>query len=133
MTRWAKPFLKKHTNGPRLKNYKRTTDTIGRSFGSKLEANLFQFLLLRERAGEIKNIKQQVRVSLSNAEIVMIPDYSYVVIATNVTEYAEAKGFETEIYRLKRRLWKAYGPGKLLVYKARGTTPFLFETIVPKV
>jgi hypothetical protein len=132
MTGWAKAFLKKNTKASKYQNQKITSQTTGRSFGSKLEANLFELLLLRERAGEIKELKQQVRVPLTKAEIVYIPDFSYILTATEIKEYAEAKGFETDAWRIKRRLWMHYGPGTLKVYKARGTTPFLFETIVPK-
>lgn len=104
----------------------------GRSFASKLEAGLYDQLKLMELAGEIKDIKCQVRVELTDARIVMIPDFKYFCNRINEEVYAEAKGVETSDYRIKRKLWTVYGPGRLEVYKGSAKKLILIETIVPK-
>lgn len=103
----------------------------GRSFDSKLEANVFEMLRLRELAGEITEIKQQVNVHLTKARILYKPDYSYIDCETQETIYVEAKGFETPVWRIKRRLWKCYGPGPLMVYRGANQNFFLKETLIP--
>lgn len=107
-------------------------DLDGRSFGSKLEAAVYGILKLFERAGEIRDIECQVQVELSAAKIVYKPDFRFLDVNSGRTEYAEAKGFETPEWRLKRRLWKAYGPGPLHVYMGSYANPKLTETIIPE-
>lgn len=101
----------------------------GYSFASKGEASCYQFLKLRERAGEIKILQTQVQVRLSDAEIVYKPDFLIQDLSTGEEIYIEYKGFETPEWRIKRRLWKAYGPGPLHVYKGRMQ---LSEVILPE-
>lgn len=105
----------------------------GRRFDSKLESALHDYLLEQERAGEIRDIKQQVRVKLTLAEIVYIPDFSYIDVKTGKTCYAESKGFETDVWRIKRRLWAFYGCGPLFVFKGSYKKLYLHEVIIPKV
>lgn len=105
---------------------------LGYSFDSKLESAVHDLLLLRERAGEIKNIKQQVNIHLTLAKILYQVDFSHEDCKTGQEEYTEAKGFETAVYRIKRRLWLWYGPGKLTVYKGSYSKPFIDEVIIPK-
>lgn len=58
----------------------------------------------------------------------MIPDFS--AVEKGVLVFFEAKGFETEVWRLKRRLWKFYGPGPLEVWRSAGRGRIgLVETI----
>lgn len=99
----------------------------GISFASKAEAALYQVLKLRESQGEIEDIKCQVQVYLTEAKILYKPDFSYT--KNGKTIWAEFKGFETAVWRIKRRLWKHYGPGPLEVYKGSSKNVFLFETI----
>lgn len=104
---------------------------LGRSFASKLEAAVWGILSLEQMAGEISNLRQYENVFLTAARIRMIPDFAYE--RDGVTCYAEAKGHETDVYRLKYRLWKAgYGPGILRIFKGSYRRPFEAEIIVPK-
>jgi hypothetical protein len=104
----------------------------GRSFASKLEAAVFDLLCLREKAGEIRDIKCQVRVKLSAADIVYIADFGFENVASGRPAFSEAKGFETDIWRIKRRLWIHYGPGILEIWRGSYRKPYLDETIVPQ-
>jgi hypothetical protein len=107
-------------------------ERAGRSFGSKLEASLFDHLRMREMAKEIADIKQQVNVHLTLAKILYQADYSYTVTSTGETEYAESKGMDTAVWRIKRRLWMYYGPGPLHIFKGSHSNLKFDETIVPK-
>ncbi len=104
---------------------------LGYTFDSKLESAVHDILLLREKAGEIRNIKQQVNVHLTAARILYKPDFSYELVETGETEYVEAKGMVTPVYAIKRRLWIHYGAGKLYIYKGSHTKPYLDEIIIP--
>lgn len=104
----------------------------GRSFGSQLEAGLFDWLKASEQAGEIRDIQQQVHVYLTEARILYIPDFSAFDTSLGETVYLEAKGFETPEWRIKRRLWLAgYGPGVLRVFKGSGTRLRMYEELRP--
>lgn len=105
----------------------------GMSFASKLEAALFDELHLREKAGEIKDLRDQVSVYLTDARIQYIVDFEYYDLREDQTVWAEAKGFETPVWKIKKRLWKCYGPGRLDVYRARSGAPLLTESVYPGV
>lgn len=99
----------------------------GRSFDSKGEAGMFVELQHREKAGEIKDLRCQESVYLTEAEIRYIVDFSFVNVATEQKEFLEYKGFETAEWRIKKRLWRYYGPSKLTIRYADGSE----ESIIP--
>lgn len=103
------------------------TEIHGRTFDSKGEAGLFVELQNREKAGEIKDLRCQESVYLTDAEIRYIPDFSFVNVSTGEKEFWEFKGFETAEWRLKKKLWRYYGPGKLVIRYQNGTE----EAIIP--
>lgn len=104
----------------------------GYSFASKLERSVFDLLCLMEKAGEIQNIKCQDHVYLTEARIIMIPDFKVFDLTLEQNIWIEAKGYESDIWRIKRRLWKVYGPGRLRVYKAKGKALFMSEELYPR-
>lgn len=106
--------------------------TAGRSFDSKLESAGYQILLLREKAGEIRNIRQQVSVYLTLARIRYVADYAFEYVKTGERAYAEFKGFKTPVWAIKRRLFEWYGDGPLEIYEGSHRNPILTETIIPK-
>jgi hypothetical protein len=94
------------------------TEVNGIVFDSKMEANLYKDLLLRQSVGQCKIIELQPKVYLSAAKILYKPDF--LIEANNNGEkyYIDAKGMDTPVFKLKLRLWKAYSKEKLLiVYK----------------
>ncbi len=101
----------------------------GYSFASQGERDMFTILKEREDNKELTNLKCQVSVYLTDARILYKPDFSYE--RDNLTVYVEYKGFETAPWRIKRRLWKHYGPGPLDIYKKCGRDIYLHETIIP--
>lgn len=97
-----------------------------------MEAARFAELKLLERAGQVKEIHCQPQVELTRAKIIYKPDF-LVTIADGSTHYEEVKGFETPEWRIKRRLWLWYGPGKLIVFKGSASRLFEHETLIPKI
>lgn len=110
---------------------KRTAD----GFPSKLEAAVWALLLAREKAGEIKNIQRQATVVLQDGprevKITWRLDFSFERKSTGATEYVEAKGMETETYRLKLKLWRKNPPAALEIWKGDYRRPALAERIEP--
>lgn len=108
------------------------TERAGYSFSSGLEAATFSILKLQEAAGEIEILKVQDRVLLTNAKIAYIADFKCRDKITNEEFWVESKGFQTPEWRIKKRLWEHYGPGKLIIYTGTKYNPVLSETIIPK-
>lgn len=120
---WFKPLLKKQQ-----KYGAKRTKHAGYSFASKIEAQHFAELQLLQRTGEVKEIQCQAQVVLSEAAIIYKPDFK-VTFSDGRIEYHEVKGFETPEWRIKRRLWIAYGPGVLKIYKGQGGRIYLHEEL----
>lgn len=103
----------------------------GHNFASQLEAAVFQILKLREQAGEIKDIQHQDHVYLTEARICYIPDFKFFDVKYDEYSWAEAKGFETPEWKIKLKLWRHYGPGRLYVYKGSAKRVNLHQEVVP--
>ena len=71
----------KQGGAPRVKGYQRSTSDLpelaGRSFPSKLERDRAVELILLQRAGEIEDLRFQVRVGLTRSDIGYKPDFMY--------------------------------------------------------
>lgn len=117
---------------PRSKFSAIKVDLDGRRFDSKLEASVYALLKMRERAGEIADLKCQVQVTLTKAAIILKPDFAFTDVKSGAAMYAEAKGFETPEWRLKLRLWRHYGPAPLEIWKGTAARPVLDEIVTPK-
>lgn len=84
----------------------------GERFDSKREAERWQELRLMEKAGEISNLRRQVKYELIPAfkkpgerterSVSYIADFVYTENGETVVE--DSKGFKTKEYRLKRKL-----------------------------
>jgi len=87
-------------------------ETNDGKFDSKHELKRWQELKLLEKAGEIKNLKRQVKYELIPAQRVngrtveracsYIADFEYTYKGSKVVE--DAKGFKTPEYKIKRKL-----------------------------
>lgn len=100
----------------------------GHKFSSKLERAVYNILKEMEKRLLISNIKLQPSVYMTHARIRYVPDFSYVNLRGQ-TEYVEAKGVETAVWRIKRRLWVYYGAGSLHVFKGSHFLPKEHEVI----
>lgn len=103
-------------------------------FPSKLESALNDLLVLREKAGEISELKRQQTVVLqdgpSDVRIAWKVDFSF--IENGELCYAEAKGIETGEYILKLKMWRYQRPHKLYIFKGSHLRLNLVETILKK-
>lgn len=102
-------------------------------FPSRLEAAVYGKLLLREKLGEIRDIKRQQQVVLqggsNETRITWRLDFSAVDCKTDKVFYVEAKGFETNDFRIKLKLWKMLKPATLEIWKGGYMRPFMAERI----
>lgn len=94
------------------------------NFSSKLEASVYAYLEAQE---DVSEIKCQQKVYLTEARILYIADFSY--LRCGKLTYGEAKGVETATWRLKKKLWKFYGPAPLEIYMGSYARPYLAEEI----
>jgi hypothetical protein len=91
----------------KYRNVKTVVDGI--TFASKREAAAYQALRLLERAGRISHIRTQVTYNLVVKKKVVtryIADFVYWDKELKVTVVADAKGFKTPVYKLKKKLMK---------------------------
>lgn len=109
---------------------KRTVTADGISFASRLEACRWGELLLLQSAGVISGLRRQVRVKLSRAGIGYVPDFTYT--ENGVVVHEDTKGFATPEFSIKKRLWKAYGPGPLRIVKRVSGRLVMVEEVVPE-
>lgn len=104
------------------------------SWDSQLEKAVYQILLLREKSGEIQNIKRQVTVDLTPEphRIRLRIDFTYEHVESGETWAVEAKGFQPAENVLKLKLYRWRGPWKMELWKGTASNPKLAEIIVPE-
>lgn len=111
-------------------NAKRTN-----GFASKLESAVFDILTLRQRAGEIKDLRCQHVVVLQDGpkeiKINWKIDYSYTDTSTNRLCFAEAKGVWTQDFIIKLKLFKKLGIGQIEIWGGNWRSPKILEKWVP--
>lgn len=87
----------------------------GYNFDSKAESKRYQELKLMQDVGLIKDLQLQPKFELiptfkkngkTYRKTVYIADFSYFSITDNKTIVEDFKGFKTEIYRLKKKLFE---------------------------
>lgn len=93
-------FFKKNKYG----NQKVNTN-LGK-FDSKFEFAKYNELILLERAGLISNLKRQVKIPLlcDEARISYIADFVYFDTKRGCIIIADAKGFKTEVFKIKKKI-----------------------------
>ena len=100
-------------------------------FPSKLESAVYDILVQREADGEISEIRRQHTVILqdgpANQKISWKVDFSF--IKEDILWFAEAKGIETESYKLKLKLWRALCTNPLEIWKGSYQKPKLVEIV----
>jgi hypothetical protein len=98
-------------------------------FASRLEKAVYDLLLLRERAREIKNIKQQQTISLTRANINVRIDFTFEDAITGEDVCCEAKGIVSDKWAIVKKLWPYYGPCKLEIWVGNYARPKLQEIV----
>lgn len=98
-----------------MKYGNRQTVIDGIVFDSALEARRYSELKLLERAGLIKDLRIQPKFTLQPAfekcgkkyrEISYIADFLYFDVDTGVTVVEDTKGFKTDVYKLKKKMFE---------------------------
>lgn len=99
---------------PTSKYHARKTVVDGITFDSRREAKRYGELKLLERAGVIRDLKRQVRYELIPAFDVgvkhyrptsYVADFVYTDCKTGAEVVEDCKGFRTDIYRLKSKMF----------------------------
>lgn len=108
----------------------KVTTSDGEAFASKLEARRWEQLKALEQSGILSNLKRQVKVKLTRANIGYIPDFEYTEKSGKVFE--DTKGMATDVFLIKKRLWKVYGPGRLRIMKSSKGVIKMVEEVVPE-
>ena len=84
-------------------------------FDSKKEANYYLKLKMLLKAGKIKNLELQKEFILQESfklnnktrrKITYRADFSYVSTQNNKIHVIDVKGFKTEVYKLKKKLFE---------------------------
>lgn len=91
----------------KYRNHKTIVDGI--TFDSKKELKRWQELTLLEKSGQIQELRRQVPFQVipkigSNRATTYLADFVYTEQGKTVVE--DAKGFRTEVYRIKRKLMR---------------------------
>lgn len=133
---FAKPkYRNRRSGGTPVRKKSGEIKMVG-GFPSRLEAAVYSKLLERQLMGEIKDIERQQTVVLidgpPDVRIAWKLDFKFTEVSDGSTAYAEAKGFATEDYKLKLKLWRFNPPGRLYIYKGDYDSPFVAEIIEPK-
>jgi hypothetical protein len=102
-----------------------------KSFASKLEAAVYDELCLRQQRGDISDLRAQDIIYMTKSRIGYRVDFSAFNNNTGQRQYYEAKGFPTDVWKIKRRLWMHYGPGTLEIWGGTWIKPKVIETIRP--
>lgn len=103
------------------------TQIDGIVFDSQAEADFYEELKLYQEMKLLKIIKLQPKVYLTDAKILYKPDF--LIEENGKMVYIDVKGMETQGFKIKKRLWKHYGPGILRILKRKGKSFYVSETI----
>ena len=96
-------------------------NTRAGGFDSKAEGRRWDTLCLLQKAGEISDLRRQVRVDLHIGNRYMRIDFVYVDSRLGKTVYEDYKGFMTPEWKIKADIWAAgFGPGILRISRTGG-------------
>lgn len=84
------------------------TEVDGIRFDSKKEANYYQELKLRQRAGEVLGWLRQVPIHLPGGTILRIDFLEF--HADDTAHFVDVKGMETDSFKIKKREAEAAHP-----------------------
>lgn len=130
---WHDPLSKKYVQRATNKyQAKRTKCMKGHWHNSGAESALCYQLHQREQIGEHSNIRVEQSVYLSAARVRYVADFVVFDHKLQDDVWYEFKGKEMARWPTIKKLWRAYGPGKLRIYKGSATRMSMVEEINPK-
>ena len=95
-----------------MSKYHNKKNTVnGEMFDSKKEAERYKVLKMLENANIISNLSRQVLFELipkqdGERAVKYIADFMYVETATGKIIVEDVKGYRTDVYKIKRKLFK---------------------------
>ncbi len=104
----------------------------GIKFDSIGECDCYKFYKLQEKAGYLYVQGTQPKVYLTAAKILYKPDLVYEDVGSGELVYVDYKGKRTASFQIKKRLWKHYGPSRLILCNGYGLDIKVIEVIIPK-
>ena len=100
-------------------NAKRSQGIDGYWYASGAERDYHDLVLWpMQESGLISDLARQPQVELTKACIRYKPDFYYIEDGREV--YVDVKGMETDLFKLKAKLWRYYGPAVLRIVKRSG-------------
>ncbi len=100
-------------------------------YDSKLEAAVGAILRIRERAGEIENVRRQQSVKLGTrfwkCDFVFTEFNS--CYPEGETVFCEAKGFGSREWIWIKEMWRLIGPGRLEIWGGSYSSPKTIEVL----
>lgn len=106
-----------------MKYGNRKTEINGITFDSRLEASRYYELCLLEKAGVIKDLRVQPKYKLipsfkkngkTYRAINYIADFSYFDNEKGMQVVEDTKGYETEVFKIKKKLFEYFYPNLTL-------------------
>ena len=118
------PQLRELAGAPKENKYHaKKTEVDGIRYDSKKEANRYQELLMLERAGQIKDLRRQVRYELQEGfigisgklvrPIYYVADADYYEGGKHIVEDVKSPATKTKTYLIKRKLFRKLYPDVL--------------------
>ena len=113
--RLYKKFLNNSIDQKKSKYHNTKVEYNGIKFDSVKEMKHYQLLEYRQKIGEIKELKLQVPYELipkykMNDKTIRktqyIADFTYVSTKDNKLHVVDTKGFKTDVYRLKKKMFE---------------------------
>lgn len=103
----------------------------GYLFGSRFEHAVYEHLKAQEAEGILTVLATQYEVRLTDAQIIYKADFFVEYKNPPQMALVEAKGFPTDTWRLKLKLYEHYGPFPLYLYEGRYDRFKLTNVIIP--
>lgn len=120
----------KQAKGNKL-HAERSICSRGHPHPSKLECAVCEILILREKSGDIRNLKWQATVEL-DYQVRWKIDWSFEQSPDWHLRFAEAKGKEDRDFKLKFRMWcNGCAKGPLELWRGNHRRPYLDIVIMP--
>jgi predicted nuclease of restriction endonuclease-like RecB superfamily len=98
----------------------------GKTYASKAEMEYAKILDGEMRAGLWDEIIEQPHIRLGPIDY--LPDFA--LLARGVWVWVDVKGAMTPEFKLKLKLWRAYGPGELRIVKKSGKNFKVAERVI---
>ena len=128
---WHNPLSKKHQARRSNKYGAKRVEISGESYDSKLECEMHGLLKLMERGGLINNIRRQVVVQLTRF-VKWRADFVVFDVKRNADIIVEAKGFESERWKVLLQLLPEFSPMVVQIWCKKGSKLAMTKEIIPE-